>query len=76
MEQKIEEGKKKSKKGGAQNHVVTVEMIAEVEDQINELEKDRKEAEKSWQEKIHNIETELQQRRLEEEKKLLILKEK
>ena len=51
-------------------------MIAEVEDQINELEKDRKEAEKSWQEKIHNIETELQQRRLEEEKKLLILKEK
>ena len=41
MEQRIEEGKKKNKKG-PQTNIVTVEMIAEVEDQINELEKDRK----------------------------------
>ena len=73
MESKIEESKKKAKKGQTSNNV-TVEMIAEIEGQINDLEKERRESEKSWNEKIQNIETELQQRRLEEEKKLLILK--
>lgn len=34
MEQRIEEGKKKAKKG-PQNNIVTVDMIAEVEEQIN-----------------------------------------
>jgi len=34
MEMRIEEGKKKAKKGQT-NNIVTVEMIAEVENQIN-----------------------------------------
>jgi len=40
------------------------------------VEKDRKETEKSWNDKIQTIESELMQKRVEEEKKLLILKEK
>ena len=56
MEHKIEESKKKAKKPNNQN-IVTVEMISEVEEQISQLERERKDAEKGWQEKIHNIES-------------------
>jgi methyl coenzyme M reductase subunit C-like uncharacterized protein (methanogenesis marker protein 7) len=38
MEAKIEENKKKSKKSQPSN-IVTVEMIGEIEEQINQLEK-------------------------------------
>ena len=40
------------------------------------MERERKESDKSWGEKINNIENELHQRQIEEEKKMLILKEK
>lgn len=40
------------------------------------MEREKRESDRHWQEKIHNVDNELHQRRLEEEKKLLILKEK
>lgn len=51
-------------------------MIQQLDDQIAELEKERKETERSWNDKIQAIEGELSQKKIEEEKKLLILKEK
>ena len=51
-------------------------MIAELEEEIIKLESEYKEAEKVWGEKIANLEVEHSNRRIEEEKKLLILKEK
>ncbi len=73
MEQKIKQSKEKAKKGPSHT-IVTVDMINEIVEQIDQLEAERKESEKGWNQKIHNIESELQQRRIEEEKKLLILK--
>lgn len=51
-------------------------MIQQLDEQIADLEKERKETEKLWNEKIQTIQGELSQKRVEEEKKLLILKEK
>lgn len=51
-------------------------MIQQLDQQIAELEKERRETEKTWNDKIQNIEGELSQKKVEEEKKLLILKEK
>lgn len=77
MEQKIKENKQKAKKPHAtQANNITNEMIQELDEQIADLEKERKETEKSWNDKIQAIESELMQKRVEEEKKLLILKEK
>jgi hypothetical protein len=72
MEAKIKEAKEKAKKPVVST--VTVEMISKVEEEINQLEKERKETEKNWNEKISNVE--LQARRVEHEKKVLILKDK
>lgn len=47
MEQRIEENKKKARKGQNPN-IVTVEMIAEIEEQINELQQERRDSEKGW----------------------------
>jgi hypothetical protein len=41
-------------------------MIQDIDNQIAELEKERKESERSWNEKIQTIESELQQKRIEE----------
>lgn len=41
-------------------------MIQELDDQIAEIEKERKQTEKNWNEKIQVIENELQQKRVEE----------
>ena len=51
-------------------------MIQQLDQQIGELEKERRETERTWNDKIQNIEGELSQKKVEEEKKLLILKEK
>ena len=78
MEQKIKENKDKgSKKHPSQpNSQVTQNMLQELDQQIADLEKERRDSEKTWNDKITHIETELQAKRVEEEKKLLILKEK
>ena len=77
MEARIKESKEKGKgKASQPTNSVTQAMIEELDQQIADLEKERKESEKSWNEKISNIENELQGKRVEEEKKLLILKER
>ena len=55
---------------------ITPEMITSLEEEISILEQERREYEKLWQEKIRAIDIEYEQKKLEEEKKLLILKEK
>jgi hypothetical protein len=75
IEEKLRENREKMKKGQASN-VVTVEMISELEEEIMKLEAEHKDAEKVWGEKLSNLEVEFSNRRVEEEKKLLILKEK
>lgn len=57
MEMKIKENKEKAKKPSQQSGtIVTNEMIQELDDQIAEIEKERKETEKVWNEKIQAIE--------------------
>lgn len=57
MEMKIKENKEKAKKPSQQNGtIVTNEMIQELDDQIAEIERERKETEKAWNEKIQAIE--------------------
>ena len=51
-------------------------MIEQLEAEIEALQREKKDVEKHWQEKIGLIDQELHQKRVEEEKKLLILKEK
>jgi hypothetical protein len=62
-------------KKGAQ-HIVTIEMISEIEEEIIKLESEYKDMQQSWTEKINNLDVEHSNRRIEEEKKLLILKDK
>lgn len=77
MEQKIKENKEKAKRPQpAQTSNITQEMIQQLDQQIAELEKERRDTERTWNDKIQNIEGELSQKKVEEEKKLLILKEK
>ena len=66
--------KAKSKKGSEQ--FITEEMVEGLEREIRQLESDRREGERGWQEKIKAIDIELIHKRNEEEKKLLILREK
>lgn len=47
-----------------------------MENEVKQLELQRKDGEKSWQEKIKAVDVELILKRNEEEKKLLILREK
>jgi hypothetical protein len=51
-------------------------MIEGLEGEIRKLEGERKEGERNWQEKIRTVDLELIVRRAEEERKLLILREK
>jgi multidrug resistance efflux pump len=74
IEEKIKENKEKMRKGNS--NVVTVEMISEIEAEIIKLESEHKEAERVWGEKLANLEAECANRRLEEEKKLIILRDK
>ena len=74
VEERIRENREKLRKGT--QHVVTVEMISEIEEEIMKLETEFKELQKSWQEKISNVEVEYSNRRIEEEKKLIVLKDK
>lgn len=55
---------------------VTPEMLEQLEDEVNSLEQARKEAEKVWYDKISAIDSELREKKMEEEKKLMMLKEK
>lgn len=49
-------------------------MIANMEAEVKQLEIQRKEGEKNWQDKIKAVDIELMIKRNEEEKKLMILK--
>jgi hypothetical protein len=51
-------------------------MISEIEEEIIKLESEYKDMQQSWTEKINNLDVEHSNRRIEEEKKLLILKDK
>ena len=51
-------------------------MIETMEMEVKKLEAERKEGEKIWQEKIKAVDVELILKRNEEDKKLLILREK
>ena len=48
--------------------------VRNLDEVLSRLEREKRESDKHWQDKIHNVDNELHQRRLEEEKKLLILK--
>lgn len=75
MEQKMSHNKQKEK-GKKMQAVISPEMIEELEEEIDSLEKEKKDVEKHWQQKIAMIDQQLYQKRQEEERKLLILKEK
>ena len=49
-------------------------MILKLEEEIAELEQERRETEKLWEEKVKAIDSEYAQKKIEEEKKMLILK--
>lgn len=53
---------------------VSPEMILKLEEEIAELEQERRETEKLWEEKVKAIDAEYAQKKIEEEKKMLILK--
>ena len=51
-------------------------MIKTLQDEVRQLQAMKKQGEKEWQDKIKNIDLELYKKRMEEEKKMLILREK
>ena len=51
-------------------------MISQLQEEISDLEKQRKDTEKTWHQKISAIDTELREKKMEEEKKIMLLKEK
>lgn len=51
-------------------------MVVALEKEIAQMEQDRRDEESTWQEKVKTIDMEYEQKKMEEEKKLLILKEK
>lgn len=61
---KIKENKDKSKKGLA--HIVTIEMITDIEAEISSLEKERNESEKGWEDKLKNLDLEITIRQVEQ----------
>lgn len=51
-------------------------MVSYLEEEITNLEEERRESDRLWQEKIRAVDAEYSQKRREEEKKLIILKQK
>jgi hypothetical protein len=51
-------------------------MIQGLETEIKRLEADRREGEKTWQDKIKAVDLELMLKRTEEERRLMIIREK
>lgn len=82
LEQKLalNKEKAKSKRQGQgqteQQHSITEEIILNLEEEVRRLEGERKEGERAWQEKIKAVDVELILKRGEEEKRLLILRER
>lgn len=76
IEQKLAINKEKAKTKKQNDNLISEEMIASMEAEVKQLELQRKEGEKNWQEKIKAVDIELMIKRNEEEKKLMILKEK
>ena len=56
--------------------MITQDMIQGLEAEIKKLQAERREGEKMWQDKIKTIDIELMLKRTEEEKKMLIMREK
>ena len=69
---------KKTSQQSQQSHIQTIteDMIKTFEEEVKELEHKKKQGEKQWQQKIKIIDLELYKKRVQEEKKMLILREK
>ena len=75
LEQKLAAGKERLR-NKKPVPTVTPDMISELEEQIAGLEEERRDNERLWQGKMRAIDLEFEQKKLEEEKKLLILRER